>query len=169
MSNFYTVELITTKKGNHAINLVDGLFIGRVGNVIPPIFKNESKGLELYPTIRGSFVIQQKWGEYHISQVVAIDRKLEDGQNHYKARLNLLNSTKNGEWQEPLIDRISKEVQEYVLLRTKIIGTQQVNRDGDNQNKGDIQTTPVDSENSRLTTVFKKYYKQVCKRFKFTK
>lgn len=168
MSNFYNIDLVTTKKGNHAINLPNGLFIGRVGNVIPPIFKNESKGLELYPTIRGSFVIQKQWGEYHISQVVEILRTKENEENCYKARLNLLNSTKDGEWQEPLIGRIAKEVEEYVL-RTKIGGTQQVNSDGDNSNKGDVQTTPVNPENSRLATVFKKYCKQICERFKLTK
>ena len=168
MSNFYNIDLVTTKKGNHAINLPNGLFIGRVGNVIPPIFKNESKGLELYPTIRGSFVIQKQWGEYHISQVVEILRTRENEENFYKARLNLLNSTKNGEWQEPLIGRISKEVEEYVI-RTESRGTQQIITDGDNSNKGDISRAPVDSENSRLTTVFKKYCKQICERFKLTK
>lgn len=134
VQDYFTIELTTTKKGNHVLDVGDSkvLILDKMGNKINPIFVN--KEMNLYPSKVGTFIVYKvRENKILLFQITKILREIENNNYDekiqdikpsriaYKAICYMLNEYSpydlDGElmWEYPLIDRIERQVDEFVL------------------------------------------------------
>lgn len=128
MKKYFTLELKTTKKGNHVLNVPsDTIILDKNGNKVNPIFENEE--MKLCPSKPGTFIVTRDNDDILLVQLVKIFREVSEEYKDkrsikevpytgikYTATAYLLNVNKNNSgWEVPLIDRIKKEVEAFVL------------------------------------------------------